>query len=52
MSTLSTFNTGEPLAFLLTWTTYGTWSPGDERGWNRKGKPGAHLPNALFVELS
>jgi REP element-mobilizing transposase RayT len=24
---------GEPLAFFLTWTTYGTWLPGDERGW-------------------
>ncbi len=23
----------EPLAYYLTWTTYGTWLPGDERGW-------------------
>ena len=23
----------EPLAFFLTWTTYGSWLPGDERGW-------------------
>jgi REP element-mobilizing transposase RayT len=23
----------EPLAYFLTWTTYGTWLPGDERGW-------------------
>jgi REP element-mobilizing transposase RayT len=30
------FNTGEPLAYFLTWTTYGTWLPGDDRGWNRK----------------
>jgi REP element-mobilizing transposase RayT len=22
-----------PLAYFLTWTTYGTWLPGDERGW-------------------
>ena len=22
-----------PLAFFLTWPTYGTWLPGDERGW-------------------
>jgi REP element-mobilizing transposase RayT len=29
----------EPLAFFLTWTTYGTWVPGDERGW--VAKPGA-----------
>lgn len=24
---------GDPLAFLLTWTTYGSWLPGDSRGW-------------------
>jgi REP element-mobilizing transposase RayT len=23
----------EPLAYLITWTTYGTWLPGDARGW-------------------
>ena len=23
----------EPLAYLLTWATYGTWLPGDGRGW-------------------
>jgi REP element-mobilizing transposase RayT len=22
-----------PLAYLITWTTYGTWLPGDDRGW-------------------
>jgi hypothetical protein len=22
-----------PLAYFLTWSTYGTWLPGDERGW-------------------
>ena len=22
-----------PLAYFLTWPTYGTWLPGDERGW-------------------
>src|SRR5436305_293988 len=26
----------EPLAFFLTWTSYGTWLPGDERGWVEK----------------
>lgn len=25
-----------PLAYFLTWTTYGTWLPGDERGWYDK----------------
>jgi hypothetical protein len=28
----------EPLAFLLTWTTYGTWLPGDPRGWVLRGR--------------
>jgi len=32
---------GEALAYLLTWTTYGTWLPGDRRGWvNRHRKRG------------
>jgi len=26
----------DPLGFFLTWTTYGTWLPGDERGWVEK----------------
>ncbi|MFO0815355.1 MAG: hypothetical protein U0796_19240 [Gemmatales bacterium] len=24
----------DPLAYFITWTTYGTWMPGDERGWH------------------
>ena len=28
----------EPLAYFLTWPTYGTWLPGDERGWVLYGK--------------
>ena len=23
----------EPIAFFLTWATYVTWLPGDDRGW-------------------
>ena len=23
----------DPVAFFLTWVTYGTWLPGDQRGW-------------------
>ncbi|MEO1526684.1 MAG: transposase [Planctomycetota bacterium] len=23
----------DPIAFFLTWVTYGTWLPGDDRGW-------------------
>jgi REP element-mobilizing transposase RayT len=30
----------EPLAYLISWTTYGTWLPGDTRGWVKKGTPG------------
>ena len=26
----------DPVAYFLTWTTYGTWLPGDERGWVEK----------------
>ncbi len=24
--------------YFITWTTYGTWLPGDERGWSKRGK--------------
>ena len=41
------FNTDDPLAYFLTWTTYGTWLPGDERGWIRKGK-GFQLPQLVI----
>jgi hypothetical protein len=33
----------DPLAYFLTWTTYGTWLPGDERGWVWRGK-GFQMP--------
>ncbi|MEM8946189.1 MAG: transposase [Planctomycetota bacterium] len=36
----------DPLAFFLTWTTYGTWLPGDERGWVAPSK-GIQQPDAL-----
>jgi REP element-mobilizing transposase RayT len=26
------------IAFFYTWTTYGTWLPGDERGWFKNGR--------------
>jgi REP element-mobilizing transposase RayT len=34
----------EPLAYFLTWHTYGTWLPGDERGWVERGH-GHQLPS-------
>lgn len=46
------FNTGEPLAYFLTWTTYGTWLPGDERGWNRKGDHALLEPDPLLVRMA
>ena len=46
------FNAGPPLAYFLTWTTYGTWLPGDERGWNRRGQVANLEPNKLFVEVN
>ncbi len=39
------FNDDEPVAFFLTWTTYGTWLPGDERSWNRKHEGKVQEPN-------
>ncbi len=48
----NTFNLGEPLAYFLTWTTYGTWLPGDERGWNRRGEADIQRANPLFVEVA
>ena len=36
--------TGEPLGFFLTWVTYGTWLPGDARGWVEY-RHGWQLPN-------
>ena len=36
----------EPLAYFLTWPTYGTWLPGDERGWIQFGH-GWQLPDAV-----
>jgi len=47
-----TFNTGEPLAYFITWTAYGTWLPGDERGWQRR--DGGHRlpPNELLKKMA
>jgi REP element-mobilizing transposase RayT len=32
----SLMNQADPIAYFLTWTTYGTWLPGDARGWFAK----------------
>ena len=33
------------LAFFITWTIYGTWLPGDQRGWAKKKVWGVQQPN-------
>ena len=38
----------EPLGYLLTWSTYGVWLPGDERGWTRR-NAGQQRPNHLLA---
>ena len=40
---------GDPFAYFLTWVTYGTWLPGDSRGWIEY-RSGWKLPN-LMMEL-
>jgi REP element-mobilizing transposase RayT len=34
-----------PLAYHLIWTTYGTWLPGDARGWIEAGVMGVQAPD-------
>lgn len=46
------FNTDEALAYFITWTTYGTWLPGDQRGWNRKDDPDIQEPNEFVESLA
>ena len=37
---------GDPIGYFLTWPTYGTWLPGDARGWV-KHKAGWQLPDPI-----
>ena len=39
----------DPIAFFITWTCYGTWMPGDERGWT-KWHRGDHVPQPRLAE--
>ena len=45
----------EPLAFFLNWTTYGSWLPGDSRGWvDDRGSTrpaNAHLRRLAFAAM-
>ena len=37
----------DPVAYFLTWTTYGTWLPGDDRGWTEY-RHGWKLPRPIL----
>ncbi len=41
-----------PLAYLITWTTHGTWLPGDERGWVQWGAAGVKAGDAERKEAA
>jgi REP element-mobilizing transposase RayT len=42
----------KPLAYFISWTTYGTWLPGDGRGWVEHGTPGIQEPDRLRWEAA
>lgn len=39
-----TSSAGQPLAYFITWRTYGTWLHGDERGSVQRGSSGPLAP--------
>ncbi len=41
-----------PLAYFITWTTYGSWLPGDERGWVKRGERTVQPPDPLRREAA
>ena len=36
-----------PIAYQITWTAYGTWLQGDDRGWVQSGVPGIQEPDPV-----
>jgi len=52
MSTHAPFKRRRALAYFLTWTTYGTWLPGEDRGWHRKGEPEVQPPPPSIAEMA
>jgi REP element-mobilizing transposase RayT len=42
-------NNDEPLAYFITWTIYGTWLQGDQRGWRRY-RGGYELPQPRLAQ--
>ncbi len=41
-----------PYAYLITWTTYGTWLPGDKRRWFSRKESGSLEPNQKLQSLA
>jgi REP element-mobilizing transposase RayT len=41
-----------PLAYHITWTTYGTWLAGDTRGWVEAGTPGVQPPDLAQADAA
>ena len=39
----------EAVTYFITWTTYGTWLPGDHRGWRKRSK-GSQTPQPLLED--
>lgn len=39
----------DPLGYFITWTCYGTWLPGDDRGWTRW-HTGEKIPQPLLAD--
>ena len=42
----------DPLAYFLTWTTYGTWLPGDNRGWIKRNESGVQSSEPGLKKLA
>ena len=38
----------DPLAYLITWTTHGTWLHGDRRGWVKYSQSGIQAPDGVI----
>jgi REP element-mobilizing transposase RayT len=41
-----------PLAYFITWTTYGTWLPGEDRGWLKRGSSVVQPPDPILVSAA
>lgn len=41
-----------PLAYFITWTTYGSWRPGDIRGWRKRGSNAIEKPDPILREAA